>query len=253
VTTNDTVARSDDRIPDYSSSGPTWYDALVKPDLLAPGHRVIAVGAKQSLIYNQYPELRAPDSDYIRLSGTSMATAVGSGVVALMIDIHRDAAPHSPALTPNMVKAMLQYSAFAVRNDLGFEYDPLREGAGALNGAGALTLAASVDTSAPAGTFWLQPQPLPSTVNRGHLGLGYGLGQRQRGHLGQQHRLDGSAGVGQRRHLGQRRPGHDRRHRGDLGQQRRHDGAEHHVEGPRALRRGRDHRPVTEYQAAPWT
>ena len=81
----------------------------------------------RALIYNQYPELRAPDPDYIRLSGTSMATAVGSGVVALMIDIHRDAAPNSPALTPNMVKAMLQYSAFAVRNDLGLEYDPLRE------------------------------------------------------------------------------------------------------------------------------
>ena len=34
---NDTVSRNDDRIPDYSSSGPTWYDAIVKPDLLAPG------------------------------------------------------------------------------------------------------------------------------------------------------------------------------------------------------------------------
>ena len=43
VTTSDTVTRSDDRIPDYSSSGPTWYDAIVKPDLLAPGHHIIAV------------------------------------------------------------------------------------------------------------------------------------------------------------------------------------------------------------------
>jgi subtilisin family serine protease len=123
VSTSNTVTRNDDRIPDYSSSGPTWYDALVKPDLLAPGHRIIAVGAKKSTIYQGYPELRAPDADYIRLSGTSMATAVGSGVVALMIEQHRLADPYTPALTPNTVKAMLQYSAFAVRNDLGIEYD----------------------------------------------------------------------------------------------------------------------------------
>jgi len=161
VSTSNTVTRNDDRIPDYSSSGPTWYDAIVKPDLLAPGHRIIAVGAKKSTIYQNYPELRAADADYIRLSGTSMATAVGSGVVALMIESHRNADPYSPALTPNAVKAMLQYSAFAVRNDLGLEYDPLREGAGALNGAGAVALARSVDTTTRTGGYWLRPQPVP--------------------------------------------------------------------------------------------
>jgi serine protease AprX len=163
VSTSNTVTRRDDRIPDYSSSGPTWYDALAKPDVLAPGHRIIAAGAKRSTIYRDYPELRAPDSDYIRLSGTSMATAVGSGVVALMIEQHRLADPYTPALTPNTVKAMLQYSAFAVRNDLGVEYDPLREGAGAVNGAGAVTLARSVDTTTRTGGYWLRPQPAPWT------------------------------------------------------------------------------------------
>jgi serine protease AprX len=164
VSTSNTVTRKDDRIPDYSSSGPTWYDAMVKPDLLAPGHRIIAVGAKKSTIYRDYPELRAADADYIRLSGTSMATAVGSGVVALMIESHRNADPYTPALTPNAVKAMLQYSAFDVRNDLGIEYDPLREGAGALNGAGAVALAKSVNTTTRTGGYWLQPQPAPYTT-----------------------------------------------------------------------------------------
>jgi serine protease AprX len=163
VSTSNTVTRKDDRIPDYSSSGPTWYDALVKPDLLAPGHRIIAVGAKKSMIYQDYPDLRAPDADYIRLSGTSMATAVGSGVVALMIEAHRNANPWDPQLTANTVKAMLQYSAFPVRNELGIEYDPLRQGAGALNGAGAVALARSVDTSSKTGSYWLQPQPVPWT------------------------------------------------------------------------------------------
>ena len=164
VSTSNTVTRKDDRIPDYSSSGPTWYDAIVKPDLLAPGHRIIAVGAKKSTIYQNYPELRAADADYIRLSGTSMATAVGSGVVALMIESHRNADPYTPALTPNAVKAMLQYSAFAVRNNLGVEYDPLREGAGALNGAGAVALASSVDTTTRTGGYWMRPQPVPWTA-----------------------------------------------------------------------------------------
>ena len=163
ISTSNTVTRNDDRIPDYSSSGPTWYDAIVKPDLLAPGHRIIAVGAKKSTIYQQYPELRAPDADYIRLSGTSMATAVGSGVVALMIENHRAAHPYTPAMTPNAVKAMMQYSALAVRNDLGVEYDPLREGAGALNGAGSVALARAADTTARTGSYWLQPQPVPWT------------------------------------------------------------------------------------------
>jgi hypothetical protein len=89
---------------------------------------------------------------------------VGSGVVALMIEAHRDADPYTPALTPNAVKAMLQYSAFAVRNDLGLEYDPLREGAGALNGAGAVSLARSMDTTTRNGGYWLRPQPVPWTA-----------------------------------------------------------------------------------------
>jgi serine protease AprX len=164
VATSSTVSRRDDRIPDYSSSGPTWYDALVKPDLLAPGHRLISVGARQSAIYREHPELWAPDADYIRLSGTSMATAVGSGVVALMIENHRAVDPGTPELTPNLVKAMLQYSAFDVRSDLGVAYDPLRQGAGALNGAGAVSLARAVNTSARPGSYWLQPQPSPWTA-----------------------------------------------------------------------------------------
>jgi serine protease AprX len=159
VMTNNTVSRRDDRIPDYSSAGPTWYDAYAKPDLLAPGHRIIAVGAKKSAIYKTYPELRDTDADYIRLSGTSMATAVASGVVALMIDGHRAAHADSPALTPNAVKAMLQYSALGVHSGLGLEYDSLRQGAGALNGGGAVALARAANTWAKRGGFWLEPQP----------------------------------------------------------------------------------------------
>jgi serine protease AprX len=161
--TDDTVIRSDDRIPDYSSAGPTWYDAMVKPDVVAPGHNIVAVAAKRSAIYKAYPQLLAADPDYIRLSGTSMATAVTSGSIALLLEANRSAYPDNPPLTANAVKAILQYTAVGIHNDLGLEYDPLRKGAGALNTKGAIDFARSVNTSAPVGAPWLTSSPFPWT------------------------------------------------------------------------------------------
>ena len=40
-----------------------------------------------------YPQLKAADGDYMRLSGTSMATAVTSGSIALMLEANRAANP----------------------------------------------------------------------------------------------------------------------------------------------------------------
>jgi len=161
--TGDTVSRGDDRIPDYSSAGPTWFDGLVKPDVLAPGHNIVAAAAKRSAIYERYPQLRAADPDYIRLSGTSMATAVATGVIAQLLEASRAANADGPALTPNTVKAILQYTAVGIHNDLGLEYDPLRKGAGALNGRGAHEQASAINTSARVGTHWLNGSPLPWT------------------------------------------------------------------------------------------
>jgi hypothetical protein len=161
--TGDTVARGDDRIPKHSSAGPTWYDAFVKPDLLAPGHNIVAVGAKQSAIYQTYPSLRAPDPDYIRLSGTSMAAAAASGSLAQMLEANRSVNSGHPDLTPNAAKAILHYTAVGIHDDLGLEYNPLRKGAGALNAKGANEYAASIDTSAPVGATWLLTLPVPWT------------------------------------------------------------------------------------------
>ncbi|HEY3043218.1 MAG TPA: S8 family serine peptidase, partial [Vicinamibacterales bacterium] len=130
VKTLNTVERSDDRIPDYSSAGPTWYDAFAKPDLVAPGHNIVAVAAKQGTLYKTYPELKAPDGDYMLLSGTSMATAVTSGSIALLLEANRASNQYHPALTPNAVKAILQYTAVGIHDDLGVEYNALRKGAG---------------------------------------------------------------------------------------------------------------------------
>jgi serine protease AprX len=167
VMTLDTVGRNDDRIPDYSSAGPTWYDALVKPDIVAPGHNIVGVAAKKGQLYKSHPELKAADTDYIRLSGTSMATSVATGIVALMIEAHETTMPGTPPLSPNFTKGALQYSALTVHNDLGVPYDPLRQGAGALNGRGAIQLAKTVDTTRPSGSFWLTQVPSPWTTIAG--------------------------------------------------------------------------------------
>ena len=122
VNIQNTVTRSDDRIPDYSSAGPTWYDAYVKPDLVSPGHNIVAVAAKSGYLYKTYPQLIV-DSNYMILSGTSMATAVTTGSIALLLEANRAANSSSaPRLTPNAVKAVLQYTAVGIHDDAGLEY-----------------------------------------------------------------------------------------------------------------------------------
>ncbi len=75
-----TATRVDDTIASYSSKGPTAIDHIVKPDLVAPGNRLVS--------------LRAAGS-----------TLDASGAVALMLQ-------KNPALTPDQVKARLMKSAW---------------------------------------------------------------------------------------------------------------------------------------------
>jgi len=109
-----TYSRSDDLIASYSSKGPTYIDMTVKPDLVAPGNLVVSLLAPGSTLANAYPEnvvgpgyYTAAGSDapeYLQLSGTSMATPVVSGTVALMLQ-------KNPSLTPDTVKARLMKTA----------------------------------------------------------------------------------------------------------------------------------------------
>jgi serine protease AprX len=150
VRTFGTVLRSDDAVAAYSSRGPSWYDGFAKPDLVAPGDRLVAdVGS--GTLYQQYPLLRvAPllgwTGTYMRLSGSSMATGVATGVVALVLEANRstkesNGSPMAP-LNPYGVKAILQYTATAVAGA-----DALTQGAGEINAAGAVALTQALDTT----------------------------------------------------------------------------------------------------------
>jgi serine protease AprX len=63
-----------------------------KPDVLAPGVSVVSLRAPGSTIDTRYPEARV-DENYFRGSGTSMSTALTSGMAAIVVQHHPDAAP----------------------------------------------------------------------------------------------------------------------------------------------------------------
>jgi serine protease AprX len=107
VDTKGTVDRSDDVVAAYSSKGPTRYDLAVKPDVVAPGTKVVSLEASGSYLSRTYPAWHIAGSgknSYFRLSGTSMSTAVVSGGVALLLDANSN-------LTPGQVKMALQMGA----------------------------------------------------------------------------------------------------------------------------------------------
>jgi serine protease AprX len=135
--TKNTTSRSDDVVAPYSSRGPTWYDALPKPDLVAPGQSLIADAAIGSTLFAALPNAQVAGTGgvarYMRLSGTSMAAAVTSGVAALVIEASRDAFGVTP--TPAAVKAILMYTALPLGG-----VDALTQGHGALNASGAVAL-----------------------------------------------------------------------------------------------------------------
>jgi serine protease AprX len=129
--------RSNDTIARFSSSGPTWIDFAAKPDLVAPGVAIESLANPRSTLYFSLPEMLVSGSPglnlgfkpYLSLSGTSMAAPVVAGTVALMLEAN-------PKLTPNAVKAILQYTAQVQGNT-----SLLTQGAGMLNARGAIRLA----------------------------------------------------------------------------------------------------------------
>ncbi|MGE3518389.1 MAG: S8 family peptidase, partial [Vicinamibacterales bacterium] len=132
--TGGTVGTYDDTIASFSSLGPTRGDYLAKPDLVAPGHGIISLAAPGSSLAIEHPELLVGGQSglasppYLSLSGTSMAAPQVAGAVALMLEAN-------PQLTPNLVKAILQYTA-----RVDDSYNLLQQGAGFMNALGAVRL-----------------------------------------------------------------------------------------------------------------
>ena len=147
-----TFDRADDTIAAFSSRGPGAVDYGAKPDLVAPGVGIESLTDPGSRLYMTHaPYLlngTVPTSylPYLSLSGTSMAAPVVTGTVALMLQAN-------PSLTPNAVKAILQYTAQTYHG-----YDRLTQGAGFVNAKGAVELAsflrAPTTTAYPDASTW---------------------------------------------------------------------------------------------------
>ncbi len=163
--TFNTVGRDDDRVAPYSSRGPTWYDGFLKPDMVAPGDSLMSTLPLTSTLMKKLLERGSENSRYARLSGTSMATAVATGVVATVLEAngrHAATVPQRPLgaldvspLSSGAVKALLQFTAIPVRDDDGELYDELTQGAGGINAGGAIALAARIDGSIAPPNYWL--------------------------------------------------------------------------------------------------
>ena len=135
---NGTAIRSDDHVARFSSRGPTLFDRIAKPDLVAYGVGIESTADANSTLYNTYPDTQLSGTrpgvakPYQSLSGTSMAAPVVSGTIALMLEAN-------PSLTPNAIKAILEFTAENRAEN------PIAEGAGLLNAQGAIRLARFFD------------------------------------------------------------------------------------------------------------
>ena len=112
--------RADDEVTSYSSRGPTrsfWtdqsgvkhYDNLIKPDLVAPGNKIISAAAYNNFLLVQNPQLDAdvstkPASRMMYMSGSSMSAPIAAGAAALLVQLN-------PKLRPNLIKTILMYTA----------------------------------------------------------------------------------------------------------------------------------------------
>ncbi|MFK8054198.1 MAG: S8 family serine peptidase [Woeseiaceae bacterium] len=136
--TNDSACINDDSVAGFSSLGPTLYDHYLKPDLIAPGSRIIAPAAKHGQMKKDHPHRLEScangncSDQYFRLSGTSMAAALTTGAAVLMLS-------KDDTLNPATVKARLMRSARKIPGD------PVATGAGVLNISAALKATGSVN------------------------------------------------------------------------------------------------------------
>ena len=121
---------SDDSIASFSAAGPT-YDGFVKPEMGAPGGRLLGIMDKSNRIPKKHQDYHDGDS-YYYMSGTSQSAAVVSGLAALLLEAE-------PLLTPDQVKCKLMSGARpATKADGSLAVSVFQQGAGLVNAKASL-------------------------------------------------------------------------------------------------------------------
>ncbi|MCB0015159.1 MAG: S8 family peptidase, partial [Anaerolineales bacterium] len=130
---------SDDYVAPFSGAGPTEM-GFVKPDVIAPGAHMI------SQMRNNSPWAQSGSAEHItghwwQSAGTSAATAVVTGVAALILDAN-------PDLTPDQVKYILMAEAApAVYEDGSLAWSIFQQGAGRVWAPSAIAAVDGVDVA----------------------------------------------------------------------------------------------------------
>jgi serine protease AprX len=123
-----TIERGDDTLAWFSAWGSA--DSNAKPDLVAPGRRLVSLRVPGSTLDTLFPDrvvAARNGSTYFRLTGTSMSTGVVSGAAALLLE-------RRPNLTPDQVKALLVGTTQPYGEESGQVLpDPIADGSGLLN------------------------------------------------------------------------------------------------------------------------
>jgi subtilase family protein len=138
------------KVADYSQTG----DGIRNPDILAPGSHIESLRVPGSYLDGRYPGAVVADR-FFRGSGSSQATAVVAGALALLFQQH-------PSLTPDQAKALLTKGSNALRPSEGF---------GRRHGQRALRLDTAMSASVPLGM-----QAFPRSTGSGTLEASRGPG-----------------------------------------------------------------------------
>jgi serine protease AprX len=92
-----------DDVPTSWSSRGTTQDGFAKPDIYAPGAKIVSNLAPGSKYKELCAECISGDGEYIRAGGTSMAAPMVAGAAAIGFQL-------DPTMTPNRAKALLKDS-----------------------------------------------------------------------------------------------------------------------------------------------
>ena len=106
------INRTNDNVADYSNTGPRLDDGdddewdELKPDITSFGTAIMSATAQTGASFPGQPAKPLAGSEYDEKDGTSMATPIASGIVALMLQA-------DPSLEPQEVKDILRNSSEA--------------------------------------------------------------------------------------------------------------------------------------------
>src|ERR687886_173448 len=137
-----TPALQDDTLPTWTGWG-VPVRGTPKPDIVAPGRRIVSIRAPGSTLDVLNPDrvvTATNGATYFRLSGTSMAAGVASGVIALLMQAH-------PSLKPNQVKAILTGTAAPFGQSTGVAVPGPLVGRGVLDEQAANVAAGALDAN----------------------------------------------------------------------------------------------------------